>query len=185
MNGKKKPNSIQKRKVLIIGTLGAGKTTLAQALSQETGYSYVSIDDCRIRYSDGTFDGEDVAWHYFLLACRDPSPKILEFSGGGPHVCEVRDALLYSGITVIIIWIDIPHDLCIQRALKREIVIPAPFEWADVDYSVPAIYSGIKTAWERIWSAEPQFCAKKMVFSREISSREIYLKVRSFLSEPI
>jgi len=35
-------------KILIIGTLGAGKTTLARALSDETGFPYTSIDGCRI-----------------------------------------------------------------------------------------------------------------------------------------
>lgn len=182
-----KPNqlSFQKMKILIIGTLGVGKTTLAEALSQEMGYPYASIDDCRIRYSDGTNDGEDAAWHYFLIACRDPSSGILEFSGGGPHAYEVRDALLSSGITVIIIWIDIPHYLCIERASKQEIVIPAPFVWAEIDYSVPAIHSGIKIAWERIWSAEPEFCKRKMEFSRDIPSSEIYLMVQSYLTDPI
>lgn len=142
--------SIQKLKVLIIGTLGAGKTTLAQALSQKTGYPYVSIDECRIRYSDGTIEGEDAAWQDFLKACCDPSPGILEFSGGGPHVCEVRDSLLCSGMCILIIWIDMPHDLCINRASKRSVVIPAPFVWADIDYSVPAIHSSIVIAWERV-----------------------------------
>jgi hypothetical protein len=185
MNEYLEPLSIQKMKILIIGTLGVGKTTLAGALSQETGYPYVSIDECRIRYSDGTHDGEDAAWHYFLIACRNPSPAILEFSGGGTHVYEVRDALLSSGITIKIIWIDIPHDLCIMRASKREIDIPAPFVWAEIDYSVPAIHSGIEIAWERIWSAEHGFCTRKMVFSRDVPSCEIYLMVRSYLSESL
>lgn len=173
------------RKILIIGTLGSGKTTLALALSQETGYPYTSIDDCRIRYSDGTSDGEDAAWHYFLMACRDPSPGILEFSGGGPHADEVHDALLSSGIPVAVIWIDMPHDLCIERASKREIVIPAPFVWAPIEYSVPAIHSGIEIDWERVWSAEPEFSARRMVFYGDIPSSEIFQMVLSRLSEPI
>jgi hypothetical protein len=175
------PFTIGMMKILIIGTLGAGKTTLARALSQETGYPYASIDDCRIRYSDGTTDGEDAAWRSFLRACRDPSSGILEFSGGGPHVSEVRDALLSSGIAVSVIWIDISHDLCIERASKRENVIPAPFVWAPIEYSVVAIHSGIETAWERVWNAEPGFCARRMVFSRDTPSSEISLRVLSHL----
>lgn len=177
--------SIQEMKILVIGTLGAGKTTLARALSQETGYPYVSIDDCRIRYSDGTYDGEDAAWHYFLRACLDPSPHILEFSGGGPHVGEVRDALISSGLPVIILWIDSPLDLCIKRASNREILIPAPFVWDEIEYAVPAIHSGIRLAWERVWSVEPAFCARRMEFTRDIPPREIHLVVKSYLSELI
>ena len=175
--------SIQTLKVLIIGTLGAGKTTLAQALSQKTRYPYVSIDDCRIRYSDGTFEGEDAAWQYFLKACSDPSPGILEFSGGGPHVCEVSVSLLLSKMSILIIWIDMPHDLCIERASKRNIIIPAPFIWDEIDKSVPAIHSGILIAWERIWTAEPDFCTRRMVFSRDVSSHEVCQMIWSFLSE--
>lgn len=172
---------IGKMKILIIGTLGAGKTTLARTLSHETGYPYTSIDDCRIRYSDGTIVGEETAWHYFLKACSAPFPAILEFSGGGPSVCQVRDALLSSEIPVAIIWIDCPHDPCIERATKRVKNIPAPYAWAPIDYSVPAIHSGIEIAWEEIWSVEPSFYTRRMTFSSDAQSREVYAKVESYL----
>ncbi|MCP1715602.1 thymidylate kinase [Methanocalculus alkaliphilus] len=170
-------------KILIIGTLGAGKTTLARALSDETGFPYTSIDDCRIRYSDGSIVGEETAWDYFLEACSDPSPAILEFSGMGPYAQMVCDALLGSKLPVAIIWIDWPHDLCIERASKREKNIPAPYIWAPIDYSVPAIYSGIEIAWEEIWSAEPSFQTMSMAFSRDAPPSEVYAKVESYLRE--
>ncbi len=173
--------AIGKMKILIIGTLGVGKTTLARALSHETGYPYTSIDDCRIGYSDGTIVGEETAWRYFLKACSDISPAILEFSGGGPYVCPVRDALLSSKMPVAIIWVDFPHDLCIERASKRESIVPAPYVWAPIDYSVPAIHSGIEVAWEEIWSFEPSFHARRMAFSRDALSTEVYKKVESYL----
>jgi len=175
--------AIGKMKILIIGTLGAGKTTLARTLSGETGFPYISIDGCRIRYSDGTIDGEETAWRYFLKACSDPSPAILEFSGMGPYACLVRDALLSSKMPVAIIWIDFPHDLCIERASKREIIIPAPYIWAPIDYSVPAIYSGIEVAWEEIWSVEPLFHARRMTLSRDALSIEVYKRVESYLQD--
>ncbi len=174
---------IGKMKILIIGTLGAGKTTLARALSHEIGHPYTSIDDCRIGYSDGTIDGEETAWRYFLKVCSDPSPAILEFSGMGSYACLVRDALLSSKMPVAIIWIDVPHDLCIDRATKREIIIPAPYVWAPIDYSVPAIQSGIEIAWEEIWSAKPSFHARRMTFSRDALSSEVYTRVESYLQD--
>ncbi len=172
---------IGKMKILIIGTLGAGKTTLARALSDETGHLYTSIDGCRITYSDGTIVGEETAWDYFLEACSDPSPAILEFSGMGPYACLVRDALLSSKLPVAIIWIDVPHDLCIERATKREKIIPAPYVWAPIDYSVPAIHSGIEIAWEEVWSVEPSFHARRMTFSHDALSSEVYARVESYL----
>ncbi len=42
----------RERKILIIGTLGTGKTTVALDLAKKTGYPYASIDKCRIQYSD-------------------------------------------------------------------------------------------------------------------------------------
>lgn len=174
---------IGKMKILIIGTLGAGKTTLARALSHEIGHPYTSIDDCRIGYSDGTIDGEETAWGYFLKACSDPSPAILEFSGMGPYASLVRDALLSSKSSVAIIWIGFPHDLCIERATKQEIIIPAPYVWAPIDYSVPAIQSGIEFAWEEMWTKEPSFHAMRMAFSHDALSNEVYKRVESYLQD--
>lgn len=50
------------QKILVIGTLGSGKTTLAKYLKRDTGFQYASIDECRIRFGDGTVSGEDCAW---------------------------------------------------------------------------------------------------------------------------
>jgi len=58
---------IKPQKVLLIGTLGSGKTTLAEYLARDTGFPYASIDGCRIRYGDGTVSGEDSAWDHFLI----------------------------------------------------------------------------------------------------------------------
>ena len=85
---------ISPRKILLIGTMGSGKTTLAEYLARDTGFPYASIDACRIRYSNSTVEGEDSAWDHFLELCSRPAPEILEFSGGGPHVDEVRKNLL-------------------------------------------------------------------------------------------
>ncbi len=70
---------IKPRKILLIGTLGSNKTTIAQQLARDTGFPYESIDGCRIRYSDGTVEGEERAWEQFLAECRKPAPGILEF----------------------------------------------------------------------------------------------------------
>lgn len=86
------------RKILFIGTLGSGKTTLAEYLARDTGFPYASIDACRVRYSNSTVEGEDAAWDHFLEICGRPVPAILEFSGRGPRVDEVRDALYWPAI---------------------------------------------------------------------------------------
>jgi hypothetical protein len=170
------------RKILIIGTLGSGKTTVAQRLARDTGFPYASIDGCRIRYGDGTVEGEERAWENFLAICRKPAPGILEFCGLGPHAEEVRDDLLCSTVPVPVIWLVLPMDTCIARASQRQKKIPSPFPWAPVAYSVPLIHEGIGFAWDNIWSQESQFHATRQEFSGTASVDEMYSAIREICS---
>jgi len=169
------------KKILIIGTLGSGKTTVALDLSKKTGYPYFSIDECRIKYSDSTVHGEDCAWEHFLRICGNPTQGILEFSGGGPHVEEVCEALLSSGVSVSVIWLDLPLETCIERASCRQNNVPTPFPWGPIDTSVPAIYSGIEFAWNTVWSNEPLFHVIRMKFQSSTSYSEVYAAIVTYL----
>jgi len=175
------PGNLRAKKILLIGTLGAGKTTIALDLAKRTGYPYVSIDECRIQHSDSTIPGEESAWRYFLAACAEPAPGILEFSGGGPHVHEVREALLDSGLPVSIVWLDLPHETCIERASLRQKYVPAPFPWGPIDISVQAIYSSIERAWDTVWCAEPRFHTMRMRFQGSTPYPELFAKVAAAL----
>jgi len=170
------------RKILIIGTPGSGKTTLATVLSRDTGFPYTSIDECRICYSDGTVAGEERAWDHFLVECRRPVPEILEFSGMGPHVEEVRDNLLLSKIPVLVIWLVLPHNTCIGRARKRKKEIPYPFPWAPLEYSLPLIEDGIDIAWGIIWDTEPDFRAVRQEFSGTSSVDEMFSAIKKIVN---
>jgi hypothetical protein len=169
---------IKSQKILLIGTLGSGKTTIAQRLARDTGLPYESIDDCRIRYGDGTVEGEDCAWENFLAICREPAPGILEFSGMGPHAEDVRENLLCSGIPVSLIWLVLPLEICIARAMQRLKKIHSPFPWAPVTYSAPLIHDEIEFSWEYIWSRESRFHATRREFSWTDSVDEMYAAVR-------
>jgi len=175
---------IKPQKILIIGTLGSGKTTVAQLLALDTGFPYASIDECRVRYGDGTVSGEESAWDHFLEFCREPSPGILEFCGLGPHGEEVRDDLLCSTIPVSVIWIVLPLDTCITRASQQQKTIPYPFPWAPVAYSVPLIHDGIGFAWDTVWSRESRFHATKQEFPATDSISEMYTAIRDLFSSP-
>jgi hypothetical protein len=170
------------RKILFIGTLGSGKTTLAEYLARDTGFPYASIDECRIRYGDGTVFGEDCAWDHFLEICGRPAPAILEFSGGGHHVDEIRRNLLCSTIPVSVLWLVLPLDTCIARALQRQKNIPAPFPWGPIEYSVPAIHDSIEFAWDSVWSREPGFHAIRQEFENTTSVGDMYSVIRKIFS---
>ena len=169
---------IKPKKILIVGTLGSGKTTIAELLARDTGFPYASIDGCRIRYGDGTVYGEERAWDHFLEICRRAAPGILEFCGMGPRVEEVRDNLLCSTVPVSVIWLVLPLETCITRALQRQKKIPSPYRWAPVEYSAPLIHDGIDIAWEIIWSGEPHFHATRQEFSGTTSVDEMYSAIR-------
>jgi hypothetical protein len=173
---------IKPQKILLIGTLGSGKTTVAQRLARDTGFPYASIDGCRIRYGDGTAGGEERAWEHFLAICRRPAPGILECCGLGPRVEEIRDDLLCSTVPVSLIWLVLPPDTCIARAVQRQKKIPSPFPWAPVAYSVPLIHEGIGFAWEIVWSREPQFHATRQEFPGTASVDEMYSAIREICS---
>ncbi len=175
---KKENLKITPQKILLIGTLGSGKTTVAQRLAQDTGFRYASIDGCRIRYGDGTAEGEERAWEHFLAICREPAPGILECCGLGPRVEEIRDELLCSTVPVSVIWLVLPLETCIARASQRQKKIPSPYQWAPVEYSVPLIHEGIVFAWEIIWSRESYFHTTRQDFSGADSVDEMYSAVR-------
>lgn len=175
---------IKPQKVLLIGTLGSGKTTLAEYLARDTGFPYASIDECRIRYGDGTVSGEERAWENFLAICRKSTPGILEFCGMGPSVEDVRDNLLCSTVPVSVIWLVLPLDTCIARASQRQKKIPYPFPWAPVANSVPLIHDGIEFAWDIIWSRESHFHATRQEFLGTTSVTEMYSAIREICLTP-
>ena len=72
-------------KILILGNIGAGKTTVAKQLQQKIGYELCPIDDFRKEYGDGTVTGEYLALYHFLKECSNNRNAILEFTGAGCH----------------------------------------------------------------------------------------------------
>jgi len=166
------------KKILLIGTPGSGKTTIAQQLARDTGFPYASIDGCRIRYGDGTAGGEEQAWEHFLAICRRPAPGILECCGMGPHVMEVRDDHLCSTVPVSVIRLVLPPDTCIARAVPRQKKNPSPFPWAPVAYPVPLIHGGTGFARDSIWIREPHFHATRQECPGTASGNEMYPAIR-------
>lgn len=159
-------------KILIIGTLGAGKTTFAEYVSKRMGIPFTGIDDCRRQFSDGTFAGEYRAWARFIEICSAPEASILEFSGGGPHVYAVGGALVQAGIPVYVIWLDPALDICIQRASGRSQDVPAPYIWGDISNSTPLIYRGVKRSWKNEWAMKSEFHLLRLEMISEMTLDE-------------
>ncbi|WP_063661995.1 hypothetical protein [Aliivibrio fischeri] len=71
--------------IYIFGNLNSGKTMLSQQICKRLpSYSYLSLDEYRVKYSDGSLLGEQQACDYFVSAVNQVTDAIIEFSGYGP-----------------------------------------------------------------------------------------------------
>lgn len=113
-------------KVLVLGNLGAGKTTLARPLAARLGWRFTSIDDCRRTHGDGSPAGELRAWAAFVAQAAGAGGLVLECSGVGPQLPLLRLALQTSGDRVGVLWVDAPRGLCQERVRCRADAPPYP-----------------------------------------------------------
>ena len=113
-------------KLLVLGNLGAGKSTVAGGLSDRFGWQSVSIDRCRQAHSDGTAAGELRAWAVFVSLGASPGPRIMECTGIGPHIPLLRLALRESQDRVGVLWVRTPVADCVARSRSRSDAVPYP-----------------------------------------------------------
>lgn len=113
-------------KILVLGNLGTGKTTLARPLAQHLGWRFASIDDCRRSHGDGTPAGELRAWAAFVEVAASAGAVVMECSGVGPHVPLLRLALRESGDRVGVLWVHAPIATCVARVRDRSACAPYP-----------------------------------------------------------
>lgn len=170
-------------KIMIIGTLGAGKTTFAEYVSKRMGIPYIGIDDCRRQIGDGTFEGEYRAWVRFIDVCSAPEASILEFSGGGPHAYAAQEALLQSAMPVYVIWLDPALDVCIQRASSRIQEVPAPYIWGEIRKSTPQIREGVEQAWIKGWDMTSEIHLLHLEMLSEMTIDEQFDALMNFMGE--
>jgi hypothetical protein len=113
-------------KILIIGNIGSGKSTVAEELSRTFGWPHASIDHYRRQAGDGTAAGECAAWCAFLRAAQHGPSSIIEFSGSGPMVHLVHRALVDSGVPTLALWIITCSKICLERTSDRAWTTPYP-----------------------------------------------------------
>lgn len=168
-------------KILIIGTLGAGKTTIAKMMAEHMGLPFVSIDRFRQLCGDGTVAGEYEAWKKFMEMCERPEGTVLEFSGAGPHTYAISEALLNSGMHVILIRLDTPPEIGIRRIKDRTSKVPTPFPWGDPHKSGNYIYKAIEKTWSEIWTAKEEIHTSMFENDGTKSIERIYYELMEFV----
>ena len=71
-------------KVMIFGNIASGKTTLAKDILRSIpNLEYISIDDFRRTYGDGSIEKECIAKNQFLISLKNDKPQLIEAMGFG------------------------------------------------------------------------------------------------------
>ncbi len=149
---------ISKSKILVIGNICAGKTTLIRQLRDVVHITPAILDDFRQQYGDGSIAGDYLAYHHLLLECAKISPRIVEFSGVGPHKWAIRLALKESRVPCAVIYVDTPVKMCITRAHAKKFDVPYPaWEVSPADI-IPALHQELEEDREKeFWTVFPNF----------------------------
>lgn len=90
-------------KILIIGNIGSGKTTLGKEIQEITGYEFVQIDKLREKYLRNSVSGEYLSLQKFLRSIEIAENLIIEFTGVGCHKYAVKRALELNKDKILII----------------------------------------------------------------------------------
>jgi shikimate kinase len=111
------------RRILLTGFMGAGKTTVAQALARLFGEAPVSLDDLITRLEGRTprvlidEEGEDyfrdAETRVLRLALEEEAARVIDTGGGAWALA--RNRALAASHDCLTVWLDAPFELCWQR----------------------------------------------------------------------
>ena len=90
-------------KILIIGNIGSGKTTLGKKIQEITGFKFVQIDELREKFLNNSVSGEYLSLHKFLKEIEENENLILEFTGVGCHKYAIKKSLELNSDNIMII----------------------------------------------------------------------------------
>ena len=110
-------------KVVLVGFMGAGKTTIGQDAAERLGWEFEDVDQS-IEVTDGPIDaifatkGEEhfrkLEESYFASSLFVPSKKVIALGGGAVETDVIRYELKQPEVTTV--WLDIDVDTAWSRA---------------------------------------------------------------------
>jgi len=115
-------------KILILGNIGSGKTSLAKLVKDDLKIEFIELDEFRREYADGTISGEYLSFYHFFKAVSSHEKCILEFTGAGYHKHAIRKILEDSGTKVFVIILVSEISICKERIRNRKREMP-PSSW--------------------------------------------------------
>ena len=124
-------------KILIIGNIGSGKTTLGKAIQEFTGFKFIQIDELRVKYLQGKVSEEYYCHYEFLKAIEAEQDLIVEFTGVGCHKFAVKKALELCKDKALIIYCKTrAFKLILDRIKKKKLDYISPFHAEMKDHAL-------------------------------------------------
>ncbi len=100
------------RKILLIGSGGAGKSTLARTIAERTGLPLIHLDT--LYWKSGWVETPSEEWRKIVVALLQEDAWIMDGNFGG--TLDLRLAACDTAI-----FLDLPPIVCLWRVIKRRI----------------------------------------------------------------
>ena len=120
-------NGQQQRRIVITGFMGAGKTTVANALARELDCATLDLDDVIVEVEgrnartiideEGELPFREVETRALRELLEHRTARVIAL-GGGAWTIE-RNRALIEEHGCLTIWLDAPFDLCWQRIVRN------------------------------------------------------------------
>jgi len=113
-------------RIFVFGNINSGKSHLGKLLSKRYDqYNELKIDEFRVRYGDGTKEGDILAQNKFIDAVLSSTNAIIECTGYGPLGKKLSAQILNRND--IILFVSTPARICIDRIKDKDFSrIPYP-----------------------------------------------------------
>ncbi len=103
------------KRILVIGSCGAGKSTFARRLHELTGLPLIPLD--RFYWKPGWEEPSKEEWTTILEGLISKDEWIIDGNYGGSMEMRMKRA-------DSVFWLDMPRSLCVYRVLKRIVITP-------------------------------------------------------------
>lgn len=148
--------------IFVFGNLNVGKSTFCKALSEKLPtYTQLSLDHHRQIYSDGSLEGEALAYSKFVDAVVNTPSAIVEFTGCGPVATQLQAAITHKCGILVVITRNMVENIASLDPTKFESV-PYPSEYKQQQTLVQTIehlkgcttLTAFELAWQnQIWQS--------------------------------
>jgi adenylate kinase family enzyme len=141
------------RRVLVIGSPGAGKSTFAAALARRTGLELIHLD--RHYWRAGWTEPDPAEWAEEVARLTAREAWVMDGNYGGTLALRLARA-------DTVIWLDFPVWLCLWRIIRRAVRYrgrvrpdmaqgcPERLEWEFVSYTARFPWSGRRRIVEKL-----------------------------------